>query len=1854
MMKRWACLKAASRRAIVGAYLILAVAAASGQSVNINCGGANFTASDGTVWVGDTDFIGGDQLYTGYAIANVSVQDFQLYRSGRYGLYGDFSYNIPVPNGTYSVTLLFAEILYSGQGQRVFNVTINGNTVLSNFDILAHVPPLTPLQQQFTVPVTTGALQIGFVGVAGRGLVNGIRVAPSGAIGPSLSLGASTLTFSGTAGGSNPASQSVSVGNTGGGTLNWTISSNQPWLTVSPAAGTNAGSLTVGANLTGLAAGSYSGTVTVSAAGASSSPQTVGVTLTVAPATPVLVVGSGSLSFAGTAGGANPAGQPVSISNGGAGTLSWAALGNQPWLTVSPASGTNAGSLTVGANLTGLAAGSYSGTVTVSATGALSSPQTIGVTLTVAPATPVLVLGSGSLSFAGTAGGANPAGQPVSVSNGGGGTLSWTASGNQPWLSVSGGTGTGAGAFTVQPVLTGLSAGSYSGTVTVSAPGAAGSPATVPVSLTVSSATAAIHINCGGAAMTTADGTQWAADEYSNGGYVVYTGAAIAGVAAQDYYLYRSARSALYGDFSYAIPVANGAYAVMLHFAEIIDSAPGQRVFNVAINGSTVLSNFDILTHVAPDVPLLEQFNTNATNGVVQISVTGVVGHGILNAIDVVPIAAPPPPSLSVVTTPLTFAATAGGANPATQTVAVGNSGGGTLNWTASGNQTWLTVSPGSGTNTGTLTIGAVTGSLTAGSYSGTVTVTGGGSTQTVGVTFNVAAAPTLSVATTPLTFAATAGGASPATQTVAVSNPGGGTLNWTASGNQTWLTVSPGSGTNAGTLTVGAVTGSLTAGSYSGMVTVTGGGSTQTVSITFNVAAPPTLSVVTTTLTFGATVGGANPATQTAAVSNSGTGTLNWTASGNQTWLTVSPGSGTNAGTLTIGAVTGSLTVGSYSGAVTVTGGGSTQTVPITFNVTAAPTPVLTLAATALSFSAISGGANPATQTVNVSNTGGGTLNWNASSNQTWLTVSPVSGTNAGTLTLGAAIGSLAAGTYSGSVTVSAAGATGSPQTINVTFTIAPPPTLAVDTTAVWFAATTPGSNPAAQTVNVSNTGGGTVNWSASGNQPWLTVSPASGANAGVLSIGATLGSLAVGTYTGTVTVSAPGIAGSPQKIGVTFGITLPPVLNTSPASLSFTSTVGTSPAAQSINVTNTGGGSLDWAVTGDQNWLVVRPSSGSAPAAISVQPNATGLAVGTYSANVTVSAAGVSGSPQTIPVSVTITAAPPSMTVLSTSLSFMGAMGGANPSAQAVGIANSGAGTINWTASSNQTWLTLTPTSGSTPGSISIQPVLTGLAVGNYSATVTVNGGAVTGSPATFTVNLTVTSSSGAPIPLPTNGNNWFVSTDGSASADGSYGNPWDIATALLGPASVKPGDSIWLRGGKYGDGQYNSILYSRLIGTAAKPIVVRAYPGERVTIDESLQVGCCDGAIDPTQGSYVWFWGLEFASFNPNRTAGADGPPAWGFQYNHNSGDMWGPGTKFINNIVHDTASGLSVWSATNAELTGNIIYNIGGYGPDRGHGHSFYLQNQAPSVVTANDNIAFNNFDIGMQVYGNGTYGYVQNMQLTGNIVFNSGILYGHRADNLLVGGGINGPSGIVVKNNYFFNTPEANDGYNELGFLWTPEAIDAVVTNNYFIGGSQAIDVERWDSLTFQNNTIYANAVDETMFIYSDTQNPATYHYQNNHYYGSGLFMVVPNCDGWPCANAQTYPYPNWQSLTGLDAGSTFTPGPPTGLWAAVRPNAYEPGRANIVVFNWNLSPTVTVDLSASGIKIGDSYQIRDTENWYNGPVVSGIYTGSPVTIPMTGLTVMQPFGSVPYPVVHTAPQFGAFVLLSGQSLVFNY
>lgn len=102
---------------------------------------------------------------------------------------------------------------------------------------------------------------------------------------------------------------------------------------------------------------------------------------------PVLSVTPGSVSLTATAGGPNPVPASLAVSNAGSGSLSFSASSDVSWLSVSPTSGTAPQTVSIGASIAGLSAGTYTGHVTVTSTGAQGSPQVIPVTLTIS--TPV-------------------------------------------------------------------------------------------------------------------------------------------------------------------------------------------------------------------------------------------------------------------------------------------------------------------------------------------------------------------------------------------------------------------------------------------------------------------------------------------------------------------------------------------------------------------------------------------------------------------------------------------------------------------------------------------------------------------------------------------------------------------------------------------------------------------------------------------------------------------------------------------------------------------------------------------------------------------------------------------------------------------------------------------------------------------------------------------------------------------------------------------------------------------------------------------------------------------------------------------------------------------------------------------------------------------------------------------------------------------------------------------------------------------------------------------------------------------------------------------------------------------------
>ncbi len=138
----------------------------------INCGGGRYVDPGGNVYQEDSLYVGGRTYRTPVAIEG--TEDDILYQSERFG---NFSYRIPLPNSNYTVTLKFAEVYYWGSGYRVFNVKINGDTVLSHFDIFIQArKKYKAYDVSFPVSITDGMLTIEFQTIEGNAKVSAILV----------------------------------------------------------------------------------------------------------------------------------------------------------------------------------------------------------------------------------------------------------------------------------------------------------------------------------------------------------------------------------------------------------------------------------------------------------------------------------------------------------------------------------------------------------------------------------------------------------------------------------------------------------------------------------------------------------------------------------------------------------------------------------------------------------------------------------------------------------------------------------------------------------------------------------------------------------------------------------------------------------------------------------------------------------------------------------------------------------------------------------------------------------------------------------------------------------------------------------------------------------------------------------------------------------------------------------------------------------------------------------------------------------------------------------------------------------------------------------------------------------------------------------------------------------------------------------------------------------------------------------------------------------------------------------------------------------------------------------------------
>jgi hypothetical protein len=265
----------------------------------------------------------------------------------------------------------------------------------------------------------------------------------------------------------------------------------------------------------------------------------------------------------------------------------------------------------------------------------ISAPPPPDFSVTATPASQSVTPGA-STTYTVTIGSLNGFGGVVTLSLGG------QPVGATPGFSPATVTGSGVSTLTVT-----TTAATATGTYPLTITGTSGSVThTASISLTVSQ-TATLQINSGGPAVGT-----WVADKDFSGGN---TGSVTATINTSG--VTNPAPAAVYqterwGVFTYTIPnlTPNGTYTVRLHFAEIAFTTAGARLFSVAINGTTVLSNFDIFaTAGGADKALVEQFTSTASaTGTITISyIKGAADDPKSSGIEIIP-ASPPPPVLQI------------------------------------------------------------------------------------------------------------------------------------------------------------------------------------------------------------------------------------------------------------------------------------------------------------------------------------------------------------------------------------------------------------------------------------------------------------------------------------------------------------------------------------------------------------------------------------------------------------------------------------------------------------------------------------------------------------------------------------------------------------------------------------------------------------------------------------------------------------------------------------------------------------------------------------------------------------------------------------------------------------------------------------------------------------------------------------------------------------------------------------------------------------------------------------------------------------------------------------------------------
>ncbi|MFH1006038.1 MAG: Ig-like domain-containing protein, partial [Candidatus Latescibacterota bacterium] len=452
--------------------------------------------------------------------------------------------------------------------------------------------------------------------------------------------------------------------------------------------------------------------------------------------------------------------------------------------------------------------------------------------------------------------------------------------------------------------------------------------------------------------------------------------------------------------------------------------------------------------------------------------------------------------------------------------------------------------------------------------------------------------------------------------------------------------------------------------------------------------------------------------------IRNTGKGKLDWEITvPSEEWVNVSRSRGitTDVTSVDIQVIREGMSEGSYAMTLKVISDGGEADVQITMHVNIPPK--LSVSPLILDF-----GQTSDVETFQLSNTGGDTLRWTATSSEPgWMSVSPAQGqTRPGdpiTIRVASDRSNLGSGNFSGHVDVVSEQGGVRQVAVQITNTV-PIPNIAP--TVLDF-----GVKTKSLTVEIRNGGGGTLEWTVSASEGWIGLGTEQGGTSvgevDKVTVTVNRAGLDPGAHTGQIRF----ISASREDV-VTVRMSVPPPevpeLSLSPTSLSFDFTkTPPDPSSLAFGVSNAGKGLLTWSISSvSQEWVLVNPNGGTLTEGMAQEVRVVldrqGLAPGTHGAVILVDSDG-----GTAEVAVSAKEPfPPKLKVMPTTLNF-----GTDLSSLGFNIINDGDGTLIWSISEDVAWMDLSGYSGTTgreTDGITVVVSREGLDPGTYSEHISV----------------------------------------------------------------------------------------------------------------------------------------------------------------------------------------------------------------------------------------------------------------------------------------------------------------------------------------------------------------------------------------------------------------------------------------------------------------------------------------------------------------------------------------------------